>query len=69
MGNGDFQPEDLDSFENVIGLSPRDPLNGFAGTLYKIFKTTYCSFGSTSEGLRKGISAYKSFPCKNDFET
>ena len=31
MGNGDFQTEDLDSFENVIGLSPRDPLNGFAG--------------------------------------
>ena len=33
----DFHANELDTIENVIGLSPRDPLNGFAGMfLYKI---------------------------------
>ena len=31
MGENDDFTAELDSIENVIGLSPRDPLNGFAG--------------------------------------
>ena len=34
MGDADFDRAELDSIESVIGLSPRDPLNGFAGMLY-----------------------------------
>lgn len=30
---GDDFAAELDSIENVIGLSPRDPLNGFAGKM------------------------------------
>lgn len=39
MGNGgdDFQTAELDSIENVIGLSPKDPLNGFAEMWYQVF--------------------------------
>lgn len=52
MGNGgdDFQTAELDSIENVIGLSPKDPLNGFAGKISIIrhaafnFKQIMCSF-------------------------
>ncbi|ELU14341.1 hypothetical protein CAPTEDRAFT_106761 [Capitella teleta] len=36
VGN-DFQTAELDSIENVIGLSPRDPLNGFAEMWYQVF--------------------------------
>ncbi|XP_064641381.1 transmembrane protein 170B-like [Lineus longissimus] len=37
MGRNDFQSGDLDSIENVIGLSPKDPLNGFAEIWYQVF--------------------------------
>ena len=38
MGAGDdFAPSGLDSLENVIGLKPNDPLNGFAEMWYQIF--------------------------------
>ena len=33
----DFAPSDLDTIENVIGLNPHDPLNGFAEMWYQIF--------------------------------
>ena len=37
MGNeDDFHTNELDTLESVIGLSPRDPLNGFAGWSSKL---------------------------------
>lgn len=33
----DFRVTELDKIENVIGLSPRDPLNGFAEMWYQVF--------------------------------
>jgi len=39
-GAKNFHATDLDTIENVIGLSPRDPLNGFGGRdmLYTTYK-------------------------------
>jgi len=43
MTKSDFRT-DLDSIENIIGLSPRDPLNGFAEMWYQVF--LWCLFSS-----------------------
>ena len=41
MGSSDFGTGELDSIENVIGLSPSDPLNGFLGEILSIKTEVY----------------------------
>lgn len=42
-GGINFRATDLDTFENVIGLSPREPLNGFGEMWYQVFLWTLFS--------------------------